>query len=161
VVQVQPPHRETSPRYPGGLSDPTKPFDIEELEGRSAAVGLAQALGLGPLLRCQVLRPISMLPGLFGQGTALIGQGVVHARDQLLDLGDRFCRPGHLVPERLAVRPRLLGSPERLRAVVVRVGHDGRVPLLAAVLPSRDKQATREARGRIDRLLEAEAAHRR
>jgi hypothetical protein len=40
----------------------------------------------------------------------------------------RFCRLGHLPPERLTVRPRLLGPPKRLRAVRIRVGHPGRVP---------------------------------
>jgi hypothetical protein len=52
----------------------------------------------------------------------VIGQDLVQPCGLLLDLGDRFCRLGHLVAERLAVRLRLLGSPERLRAVGVRVG---------------------------------------
>jgi hypothetical protein len=66
-VQAQPPLLGNTAASSRGFTDSTRPVDIEELKADSVAVGLAQALGLGPLLRGQVLRPVGMLPGLLGQ----------------------------------------------------------------------------------------------
>jgi hypothetical protein len=68
AVQVQPPPPGNVAAPSGGFSDPTKPFDMEELQAGSAVVGLTEALGLGPLLRRQVRSPLGMLPGLSASG---------------------------------------------------------------------------------------------
>ena len=73
----------------------------------------------------------------------------MHPCGLLLDLSDRFGRLGHLVPERLGVCPRLLGSPGRIRAVGIKVGHDGTVPFQqrSSSLPARRAIGPSRARG--------------
>src|SRR5215211_1097735 len=65
-----------------------------------------------------------MLPGLRSQWATLISELPVHARDFLLGLGHRLRRPGDLLPQRLGLRLRLLGSLEPIGAVGVTVRHD-------------------------------------
>jgi hypothetical protein len=50
-------------------------------------------------------------------------EALVHARDVQLDLGNRLSQLGDQLPERLALRPRLLGAQEQIRPAGVRVGH--------------------------------------
>src|SRR5215211_3722131 len=65
-----------------------------------------------------------MLPGLGSQWAILISELPVHARDFLLGLGHCLRRPSDLLPQRLALRLRLLGSLEPIGAVGVTVRHD-------------------------------------
>ena len=66
-----------------------------------------------------------MLPGLRSQRPTLLSEVLVHAGDIPLDLGDRLCHLGNPLPERLALRPQLLGSREQLRPAGVRISHHG------------------------------------
>jgi hypothetical protein len=84
------------------------------------------------LIRRDLPRPIGMLPGLLGQRPTLTGEVLVHPRDLLLDLSDRLGQFGDLHPERLALRPRLLGSSERMGAAGIRIGHYGEPGTLPA-----------------------------
>ena len=96
------------------------------MPGRSSAgFSPAQARGLGPLLRRAILSPVGMLPGLGSQWATLISELPVHPRDFLLGLGNRLRSSGDLLPQRLALRLRLLGSLEHIGAVGGRVIHDG------------------------------------
>jgi Pentapeptide repeats (8 copies) len=95
------------------------------MPGRSSArFNPAQARGLGSLLRHDILSPVGMLPGLGSPWATLIRELPVHARDLLLGLGHCLRRPGNPLPQRLALRLRLLGSLEHIGAVDVRVRHD-------------------------------------
>jgi hypothetical protein len=53
-----------------------------------------------------------MLPGLGGQRPTLLGDALVHSRDVQLDLGNCLGQLGDLLPERVALRLRLLGAQE-------------------------------------------------
>jgi len=64
-----------------------------------------------------------MLSGLRSQRPTLLSEVLVHAGDIPLDLGDRLSHRGNLLPERLALRPQLLGSHEQLRPAGVRISH--------------------------------------
>src|SRR5215218_6190264 len=93
--------------------------------GRSSArFSPTQARGLGSLLRRDILSPVGMLPGLGSQWATLISKLPVHARDFLLGLSHCLRRPGDLLPQRLGLRLRLLGSLEHIGAVGVTVRHD-------------------------------------
>jgi hypothetical protein len=95
------------------------------MRGRSSAgFSPTQARGLGSLLRREILSPVGMLPGLGSQRATLISELPVHTRDFLLGLGHCLRRPGDLLPQRLALRLRLLGSLEPIGAVGVTVRHD-------------------------------------
>jgi hypothetical protein len=95
------------------------------MPGRSSArFSPTQARGLGSLLRREILSPVGMLPGLGSQRATLISELPVHTRDFLLGLGHCLRRPGDLLPQRLALRLRLLGSLEPIGAVGVTVRHD-------------------------------------
>lgn len=119
----------------------------------SAGLSPAQALRLGMLLRRELPSPVGVLPSLLSQRPTLISEVLMHSRDVLLDLGDRLSHPGDPRPERLALRPCVLGSLERSRAAGVRIGHDGdRVPLRPAALPvTGQPDARRTWHGRDDR----------
>jgi hypothetical protein len=80
-------------------------------ERSSARFSLAQALGLGSLLRREILSPVGMLPGLRSQWAILISELPVHARDVLLGLGDCLRHRGDLLARPCSVL-RLLGSLE-------------------------------------------------
>jgi hypothetical protein len=108
------------------------------MPGRSSAgFSPAQARGLGPLLHRDILSPVGMLPGLRSQWATLISELPVHPRDFLLGLGNRLRSSGDLLPQRLALRLRLLGSLEHIRAVGGRVIHDGTDTLPSPVLSPR------------------------
>jgi len=64
-----------------------------------------------------------MLAGLGGQRPPLLGEVLVHSGDVQHDLGNRLGQLGDLLPERAAVRLRLLGTREQVRPAGVRVGH--------------------------------------
>lgn len=118
----------------------------------SAGLSPAQALRLGILLRRELPSPVGVLPGLLSQRPTLISEVLMHSRDVLLDLGDRLSHHGDPRPERLALRPCVLGSLERSRATGVRIGHDGdRVPFQPAALPvTGQPDARRPWHGRDD-----------
>jgi hypothetical protein len=100
---------------PPAGSYPAESSAIEALTAaNSVRVSLAQALGLGPLLRRHLLSPVGMLPGLCRQWATCIGEPPVHLGAVLLGLGNRLRRFGDLLPQRSAPRLRLLGSLHRI-----------------------------------------------
>jgi hypothetical protein len=80
-------------------------------------------MGLGTLPHRDLPGPPGMLSGLRSQRPTLLSEVLVHAGDIPLDLGDRLSHRGNPLPERLALRPQLLGSHEQLRPAGVRISH--------------------------------------
>jgi hypothetical protein len=124
-------------QHPSLRTSPATPAKPSPVGGRSSAgVSPAQALGLGSLLRRHLRSPVGMLPGLGRQWATLSCQPPVHARNVLLGRGNRLRRSSHLLPQRLALRLRLLGSLEQIGTVGVRVGHNGTSILPSPFLPA-------------------------
>jgi hypothetical protein len=64
-----------------------------------------------------------MLPGQGSQRPTLHSDALVHSGDIQLDLGNRPSQPGHLLPERLTLRLRLLDTQEQVMSARVSIGH--------------------------------------
>ena len=131
---------ETEPRGPGRASSlRIRPATSQAVHYRRTAVDnpmlndpqpgpARRALGLGSLLRREILSPVGMLPGLRSQWATLISELPVHARDVLLGSATASADSGDLLAQRLALLLRLLGSLQGIGAVGIRVGHLDRYP---------------------------------
>ena len=75
-----------------------------------------------------------MGPGLLGQWPILAGDGIVHPRDLVLDTGDRLGGIRYLLPEGLALGPRLLGPRNELGPAGVSIDRHLSVHTLATAL---------------------------
>ena len=85
----------------------------------------AQAHRLGMLPRRELPGPLSMLSGLGSQRPTLHSDALLHPCNVQLHLGNSLSQLGHLLPERLALRPGLLNAREQVRPAGVRIGHRG------------------------------------
>jgi hypothetical protein len=79
----------------------------------------ASALGLSLLPGGKLPGSASVLPGLLGQRPALVGDGLMHPCDLVLDPGDLLGRVRHQLPEGLAAGSCLRGARGRLGSAAV------------------------------------------
>jgi hypothetical protein len=116
-----------------------------------------QALCLGMLACRELPGPLGMLPGLGGQRPTPLGDALLHARDLQLDLGNRLGQLDNLLPQRVALRPRLPGANEQVRpagsgSAIVEPTYpptcDAKSPQLLRVRPARPRGVRRRGRGR-------------